>query len=687
MPQFRYFVTIPPPPDGVSPEVIRELLAGVLRPGHFFVPSPFALVAAHNAAEELSWEVFRGRLLDPAYTRLRRTFEAWNLFLVADGRRSDEPLLALKFDAAAAEVHVVRAVECYVWEGYHAGDNVYQSRETRKWVRELVGTVPLRQFHRAVELKDELISLVFHAVVGASRLPLTSVEAPLPAFSLGHLAYCYRGGAAEAPTPSVTAFVESGLNENLGGLEITRLLETALRAVPPGEVAAVAEPFLTHWNRRYDQFIGRLGADEGIELPSPHQRRRDQGRHLPDQFRWMFNEVALSPYTAFVDNCLAFWQALIDRGHVDVAEFADFLGYLLRLVGRHLTAYDLITFHHRGANYPDALLLDAVLKTYLEVVERRPDLFVPAAADSAAQEKPKRLRRRALRQGWLLRRRYEGLPVPDVPTSPGENARVLPPPHVRVPEEQILTPAKRTRRLFADDPWTELPGAQGRALLRQSIADLEHPIELRELGMAIFLDRPLGVAKAPGEPDRTPLLAAEAFSRSIARGRLRYLAEDLGLIPEPGRRAALLERLREPPAGRRLAPGPRRDGERPGSISLEDARRVADDFVFLQTLRPSVAEFLGLFDIAALARRFALDYLAERPLFWRDGPEPVVTIFDEAQRPRLRLQADLSEGYRVRAGTEYPAAGLRVLRAWEPAADGELREYAVEGENLMLRPN
>ena len=71
----------------------------------------------------------------------------------------------------------------------------------------------------------------------------------------------------------------------------------------------------------------------------------------------------------------------------------------------------------------------------------------------------KRLRRRALRQAWLIRRRYEGWPVPDLPTSPGENNRVLPPSHPRVPEEQILQPSRRTRRLYADDP---LPSHLGR---------------------------------------------------------------------------------------------------------------------------------------------------------------------------------------------------------------------------------
>src|SRR5947208_176843 len=84
--------------------------------------------------------------------------------------------------------HITRAILCYAWEGYHAGDNVYLSRPTHKWVRELVGTISLDRFADADELRDELIGLLFQAVVGCSRLPLQSVEAPLPAYSLGWLA-------------------------------------------------------------------------------------------------------------------------------------------------------------------------------------------------------------------------------------------------------------------------------------------------------------------------------------------------------------------------------------------------------------------------------------------------------------------------------------------------------------------
>src|SRR5262249_515144 len=235
-------------------------------------------------------------------------------------------------------------------------------------------------------------------------------------------------------------------------------------------------------------------------------------------WRTMFNDVSLSPYTDFVDNSLDFLRLLVEQRFVARDAEVDALAALLLQLGRHLTAYDLITFHHRGANYPDALLLDSTLKRYLSLIEQHPALF-----DAEPIAKARR-RRRALRQACFSRHFYEGHAVPDAPTSPGENARVLPPPHVRVPEEQILQPATRRRLLYADDPLTALLGVPTRRILQASLADLAHPEELRELGMAVFIERPLGAGKRPGEPDQTPLLAHAAFSRKLAASRVHDIA-------------------------------------------------------------------------------------------------------------------------------------------------------------------
>src|SRR5262249_9424143 len=182
----------------------------------------------------------------------------------------------------------------------------------------------------------------------------------------------------------------------------------------------------------------------------------------------LFNEVSLTPYTDFVDKTLALINEFEMRGHLPALLVAALLAGILSRLGGHLTAYDLVTFHHRGANYPDALLLDAALKAYLRLIERNPTLFGSAAQDNDEKASPKvgrvsatsssgsftladeanskRSPRCSLVRSWLLRRQYEGHLVPDAPTSPGENARVLPSPHVRVPEEQILDTSQRTKR-------------------------------------------------------------------------------------------------------------------------------------------------------------------------------------------------------------------------------------------------
>ena len=185
----------------LSPETIRWLCGEVTRLCHFFTGPNMRLEGEHQPSEESVWEIFQGRLLDPAYTRQRRTFEAWNIYQLAGEGRSAEPLLSLKWDQDAEQIHVVRGIDSYVWEGYDSGGGVYLSRERRKWVRELVGTIELPRFRDLEELRDELICLLFNAVVGTSRLPLAPVETPLPAFSFGELFYCYRSDEPATSKP------------------------------------------------------------------------------------------------------------------------------------------------------------------------------------------------------------------------------------------------------------------------------------------------------------------------------------------------------------------------------------------------------------------------------------------------------------------------------------------------------
>jgi hypothetical protein len=632
-----------------------------MRPAHFYVGPVLTLEWEHVAAEDISWEIFRGRLLDAAHTRERRTFEAWNIYQAGRDGRSAEPLLSLKWDAAAGRLYVVRGIESYVWEGYDSGGGVILSRERRKWMRELVGTVAVADFANADEQRDELICLLFHAVVGTSRLPLTSTEAPLPAYSFGQFLYCHGiGEPGDGPVRLYHRLAEAlSTLRPLNGLERVKLLEAFLHAVPLAELPAAAVRFGNRW---FGQ-AARMWVD------------------LSGLLRGVFNHASLSPYTGLAEKTVAFLDALEGAGFMSPALAVDFFGWLLRQLGRHLTAYDLVTFHHRGANYPDALVLDAVLKAYLARIEREPKLFLDGIGEHEVRVRIKRRRRRALRQAWMIRRRYEGWPVPDLPTSPGENNRVLPPSHPRVPEEQILQPSRRTRRLYAGDPLPLHLGPRGAFVLRQSAVDLQHPEELRELGMALFLDRPFGAGKAPAEPDGTLLLASEAYSRSIAEQRLQALAREPGLLPD-AECDACLRRLREGAETHGLSLNAVDGDARPGTVSLTDARRAAPDFVLLRTTPGSVRALLAQHDFTALAVKIELDWLLKggRVLLARDATGAGVLVYDADLRPRLELAPQTAGGYVNQAGHEYPRQGFIVKRRGQAVASGD------EVEMFWLKP-
>jgi hypothetical protein len=623
----------------------------------------------------MPWEIFHGHLLDGRRTHARRSLESWNLYWADDSGRSEEPILAVLLDASKGKLYVTRGLLCYVWETYNSGANVIKTRQEKRWLRELVGSVNLASM-RSRQLHDEIVRLVFRAVVGTSRLPLTSVEAPLTGFSLGSFSYFYRPDAdgvqprrilgqlirdalvrpAEGGTPK-------GLNPDLARLERVKLLEFVLRSARASELGDAARRFSEGWQE--------IGLD---------------AREIQPLVREMFNEVALSPYTAFVDNTLGFVRALVELGWWRESDQYVFLGWLLRQTGRHLTAYDLITFHHHGANYPDALLLDAVMKECLRRVERNPQSWLPAAGDDLGAAKRKRLNRRGLRQGWLLRRFYEGLPVPASPTSPGENTRILPPPYEHVPDEQIYTPQRRPERLFDGDPLPHYLGPNGLRVLRQSVDDLHDPAELSELGTALFIDRPLGVAKHPLEPDRTPLLSYVAFSRSVAEKRFAQLARDT----EIGLSAATVEELGL--ALKQLldagVPVPRdRAGPRP-VVALQDALKVADDFLLLRTTAATLRDLSELFDWTPLRSLVNLDYLfAGSPTLLVGGAtetgDPLLRAYDARFRLRMELRICMEQGYADRDGVEFPLGGLQPLQLWK--GDGEIG-IDLRGRGLSIRP-
>jgi hypothetical protein len=600
----------------ISAEVVREICAEVTRPANFFVAQPVRLTPYYEPNEETFWEVIRGRVLDGTQTRQRRRFETWGVYRADDrGERPAEPLLAVRFDVGAGLLYVTRAILCHAHETYDAGVSIILTREVLKWQRELVGTIVLDRLADVGALRDELACLFFQAVVGTSRLPLTSVESPLPAFALGQFGYCFRPGAeGVGPVTCWPDLLRLPGDVDLADAERVKHLEFLLRAVPADEVDALAGPY------------SAASAQNAMVV-----------------LRAVFNGVTLSPYSDFVAKSLAFVRHLTDRAVISDGERVDFLCHILRQISRHLSAYDLVTFHHRGANYPDALLLDELLADLLPLAARQPALF-------AGDGRVSRLRRRAIRHGFLLKLEFAGQPVPDVPTSPGENLRVLPPPFDHVPDDQIYSPVTRRRKIFEGAPRPEP------ALISACLKDLSQPEELQELGTALFLDRPLGFGKAAGEPDQTLLASHVLFSRSLAERRLDLLVRRPEWLPDAGAIERWRDELRTLVVnGLPLAnPGP---PSRPGVVSLHDALRVADDWQFLRTTRQTLHDFQVQYDLRSLDGLDVTDWRLLVP--GGTEAEPTLCVFDQNLQLRLELAADLSRGYASRGGSEFPAAGLR----------------------------
>jgi hypothetical protein len=626
MPWFRS----PAPTQTPLPAEVRSLASLVTelwRPGHFYVARGLKLAWQFEAEQELPWETFRGHLVDLRQIRTTRHFLAWNLLSV-EGQtpQLDDPLLSVLLDAESKSIHVTRGLLMQAWHA-ESESNVIEGAEAPRWVRELVGSIRLEDLSSEEEFRDELICRIQQAIWGTSRLPLTSVEAPLPAFSLGQIAYAYRSGLPEElqsrPMLHWRVLLAMGLSRELAPIEESKLLESLLRSIGPEETETLADEFIEAWSE-----MGRTPRD------------------LIPSLRRMFEEVSLSPYTDFVERTLQWIDILAERGWLAASDATDFVGWLLRQLCRHLTAYDLVMFHYRGANYPDALVLDAALSALLRFSEHHPQLF-------QGDDAPTKMRRRAVRQAMILRRSYEGHLVPDFPTSPGDAARIMPEGSAAPPREQIEHHLRRTRQLFASTPTAVMLTSAAKALLQAAIHDLDDDRELAELGTAVFIDRPFGWGKEPAETDTTPIVAHEAFSARIGERRLdvlRKLAAECGLpiVKE----TELRQRLRSG-AGRQGIPAAE-IGEPPRPVvSLADVRRVADDFVVLRTMPGSLRRVFDWFDAAT---RKALGESAAWRWLFRDAAGGLKLVAADGRT--VQLIPDLSRGFVQRARAEWPLGGV-----------------------------
>src|SRR5262249_30245217 len=136
-------------------------------------------------------------------------------------------------------------------------------------------------------------------------------------------------------------------------LQCSKYLEFALRASSRDLVPELASECVSRWSRDHPLFA---------KYPVLLVRR-------------LFNEVALSPYSPFIEHLTDFLLALSVPSMLGAQPVADLYSYMLRHLVRHLTSYDLRTFHNRGANYPDALALDTFLRAFISIVDRAPDAF------------------------------------------------------------------------------------------------------------------------------------------------------------------------------------------------------------------------------------------------------------------------------------------------------------------------
>ena len=233
----------------INDDSVRTSIDQMLRLGHFFLAAENRLQIDRKRNVSLPWEVFRGHLLDESQTGSQKTFESWNVFLQPAGGSPIEPLLAVLFAPSERVIYVIRSIDTYVQEPYVTRRNVVLTREVRKWVRELVATIDLTatddgqrptsaQPHHPVHLfKQELGHDLFLAVIGTSRLPITSVETPLPGFSLGRYGYFPNAVADGAqPITTVKDLIAKGLTSNSPPLERAKLLELNSAHDPPRRV-------------------------------------------------------------------------------------------------------------------------------------------------------------------------------------------------------------------------------------------------------------------------------------------------------------------------------------------------------------------------------------------------------------------------------------------------------------------
>src|SRR5688572_1418117 len=103
---------------------VTRIIGEVLNPHHFLTSPNLTIEHKHVPSETIPWEIFRGRLLEPRFTRETAGFESWGVHECREG----EPLISLKLDWPAGVIHVVRGLNSYVWASADTDGNTIEPR-------------------------------------------------------------------------------------------------------------------------------------------------------------------------------------------------------------------------------------------------------------------------------------------------------------------------------------------------------------------------------------------------------------------------------------------------------------------------------------------------------------------------------------------------------------------------------
>ncbi|MCH7685240.1 MAG: hypothetical protein IH899_00915, partial [Planctomycetes bacterium] len=141
---------------------VASAVEKALKPGCFFLAPGCRLRVSHEPREEIPWELFAGHLLDETKTRLRKSFESWNIHF----DDSVAPVISVRYDQPEGRIHVTRNILTHVWAPYGEQRHVIQIRETHRWLPELIGTIELSLIADRFDLQQQISRLVLLAVVG-----------------------------------------------------------------------------------------------------------------------------------------------------------------------------------------------------------------------------------------------------------------------------------------------------------------------------------------------------------------------------------------------------------------------------------------------------------------------------------------------------------------------------------------